>query len=140
MSSKRSGLISAAKLRKLVRERDALLAFVRDIADHGLRCDTRPSMSVGGKTAEDRDQNSVLFLYDYIGQRDREMRKRAQTTLNLRDIIKVAPDREFLRRIVDAAWSRAMESEQVPCTSVADKIIDSVLYSGPEPRTRERIA
>lgn len=37
------------------------------------------------------------------------------------------PSRDLLRAIVDATWGHAYESEQVPSTDTADKIINAVL-------------
>ncbi len=47
------------------------------------------------------------------------------------------PDRELLRAIVDATWSHAKESEQVPSTKTADKLIDSVLSKFPVPQQND---
>ena len=49
------------------------------------------------------------------------------------------PDRATLRRIVDAAWNAATESEAVPATEWADRIIDSVISDGGTPQP-DRVA
>lgn len=49
------------------------------------------------------------------------------------------PDRALLRRVVDAAWSSAKESNEVPATDWADRIIDGALSAETKPQP-DRVA
>ena len=69
---------------------------------------------------------TINEIIDGVTVSDRKTERKDLIFLAQR-IKQLIPSREILREIIDKTWMEATESSNVPSTSLADKIIDSVV-------------